>query len=48
MAGIPYHALDKYLPKLINAGYKVAIAEQVGDVVPGIVVRREIAQHITP
>lgn len=48
MAGIPYHALDKYLPKLINAWYKVAIAEQVGEVVPGSVVRREIAQHITP
>jgi len=28
MAGIPYHALDTYLVKLIDAGYKVAIAEQ--------------------
>jgi len=29
MAGIPYHAVEKYLPKLLEAGYKVAIAEQV-------------------
>lgn len=29
MAGIPYHALEKYLPKLIEAGHKVAIADQV-------------------
>src|SRR5690348_5643563 len=28
MAGIPYHALDTYLVKLIDAGFKVAIAEQ--------------------
>jgi DNA mismatch repair protein MutS len=31
LAGIPYHAKDKYLPILVNAGYKVAIAEQVSD-----------------
>src|SRR4030042_3647942 len=29
MAGIPYHALDNYLARLINRGYKVAICEQV-------------------
>jgi DNA mismatch repair protein MutS len=28
LAGIPYHALDSYLAKLINRGYKVAICEQ--------------------
>ncbi len=31
LAGIPHHALDKYLGKLIKAGYKVAVCEQVED-----------------
>jgi len=31
MCGIPYHAFDTYLPKLLQHGYKVAICEQVGD-----------------
>jgi DNA mismatch repair protein MutS len=31
LAGIPYHAKTKYLPQLVAAGYKVAIAEQVSD-----------------
>jgi len=31
LAGIPYHAKEKYLPALLAAGYKVAIAEQVSD-----------------
>ena len=29
MAGFPYHALDTYLPKLIRAGYRVAICDQI-------------------
>jgi len=48
MAWIPYHAVDKYLPKLIQAGYKVAIAEQVWEVVPWKVVERKVTQVITP
>jgi len=48
MAGIPHHALDKYLPKLIHAGCKVAIADQTGEVVPGKLVQRAITQVITP
>ena len=48
MAGIPYHAVEKYLPKLLEAGYKVAIAEQVWDVVPWKVVERKVTQVITP
>ena len=50
MCGFPYHALDTYLPKLVAAGLKVAIAEQVEDpklVTKGIV-RREITRIITP
>ena len=31
LAGFPYHSLDNYLPKLVQAGYRVAICEQVED-----------------
>ena len=49
LAGIPYHALDAYLPKLVKAGYKVAICEQVEDPkkAKGLV-KREIIRIITP
>ncbi len=48
LAGIPYHALDGYLSKLVQAGYKVAISEQVEDpkVAKGVV-RREIVRIVT-
>ena len=49
MAGIPYHALDNYLARLINRGYKVAICEQVtrpGDT-KGLV-QREVVRLVTP
>lgn len=48
MAGIPHHSIDKYIPKLIQHGYKVAIAEQTSDPIPGKIVQREISQIITP
>ena len=49
MAGIPYHALDNYLPRILEGGLKVAIAEQVEDpaTTKGIV-RREVTRIITP
>ena len=49
LAGIPYHALDAYLPKLVAAGYKVAICEQVEDPkkAKGLV-KRDIVRVITP
>jgi DNA mismatch repair protein MutS len=47
MAGIPFHALNQYLPKLIKAGIKVAIAEQTGEVIQGQLVKREITKIIT-
>jgi len=49
LAGIPYHALDSYLPKLVKKGYKVAIAEQVEDPkkAKGIV-KREVVRVVTP
>ena len=48
MAGIPYHSVEKYIPKLVAQGYKVAIAEQTSDPVPGRIVEREVTQIITP
>jgi DNA mismatch repair protein MutS len=47
MAGIPHHALERYLPRFIKAGYKVAIAEQVGEVFPGRVVDRKVSRIVT-
>jgi len=49
MAGIPYHALDNYLARLISRGHKVAICEQVTK--PGEtkgLVQREVVRLVTP
>lgn len=48
MAWIPHHSIDKYIPKLIHHGYKIAIAEQMTDPKPWKLVQREITQIITP
>jgi len=49
MAGIPHHALDSYLARLINKGYKVAICEQMGEPKPGRgIVEREVVRVVTP
>lgn len=48
MAGIPYHSADKYIQKLIHAGYKVALAEQVSEPKPGQIVQRQVTHVITP
>jgi len=49
LAGIPYHALDTYLPRLVQAGFKVAISEQVEDPRQAKgVVKREIVRIVTP
>ena len=49
MCGFPHHALDSYLPRLVAAGLKVAIAEQMEDpkLAKGIV-KRQITRIITP
>lgn len=49
MCGVPYHAAENYISKLIDKGYKVAICEQVEDpkASKGIV-RREIIRVVTP
>jgi DNA mismatch repair protein MutS len=49
LAGIPYHALDSYLSKLVKAGHKVAICDQVED--PKLskgLVKRELTRIVTP
>ena len=49
LAGFPHHALDTYLHKLVRAGYKVAICEQLEDpkLAKGIV-KRDVVEVITP
>ena len=54
MAGVPVHAAEQYLPKLIKAGHRVAVCEQVED--PAVakkrgaksIVRREVVRVVTP
>ncbi|MCX6232283.1 MAG: DNA mismatch repair protein MutS [Bacteroidetes bacterium] len=49
LAGFPYHSLDTYLPKLVKAGYRVAICEQLED--PKLtkkIVKRGITELVTP
>jgi DNA mismatch repair protein MutS len=49
MCGVPYHAVDGYISRLITKGYKVAICEQVED--PALakgLVRREVIRIVTP
>ena len=49
LAGIPYHAIDTYLPKLVNKGYKVAICEQLEDPRQAKgVVKRGVVRIVTP
>lgn len=49
LAGVPYHAAEGYIAKLVGKGYKVAVVEQVDDpkTTKGIL-RRELARIITP
>jgi len=49
LAGVPYHAVDGYLKKMIQAGYKVAVCEQVEDpkTAKGLV-KRDVVRIVTP
>lgn len=49
LAGFPHHQLDNYLPKLVRAGYRVAVCEQIEDPkhARGIV-RRDVIEVVTP
>ena len=50
MAGVPHHALQQYLPKLVRAGYKVAVCDQLEDpkLAKGKLVKRGITEILTP
>ena len=49
MAGVPHHAATEYIDKLVNLGYKVAIAEQMEDPKKAVgIVKRAVTQVITP
>ena len=49
LAGVPYHAVDGYLKKMLQAGYKVAVCEQVEDpkTAKGVV-KRDVVRVVTP
>ncbi|MBP5210960.1 MAG: DNA mismatch repair protein MutS, partial [Bacteroidales bacterium] len=49
LAGVPHHAIDSYLPKLVEAGYKVAVCDQLED--PKLtkkIVKRGVTELVTP
>ncbi|MCU0787105.1 MAG: DNA mismatch repair protein MutS [Verrucomicrobia bacterium] len=48
MCGIPHHAADGYMGKLLRAGRKVAICDQVEEAQPGKLVQREVTQILSP
>jgi DNA mismatch repair protein MutS len=48
MAGVPYHAVDAYLAKLVQAGYKVAICEQLSPPNKKGLVERDVVRVVTP
>jgi DNA mismatch repair protein MutS len=49
LAGFPHHAVDTYLPKLVKAGYRVAICEQLEDPkLAKTIVKRGVTELITP
>jgi DNA mismatch repair protein MutS len=48
MCGIPFHAANAYIGRLLKAGRKVAICDQVEDARPGQLVKREVTQILSP
>ena len=49
LAGVPYHAIDTYLPRLVRAGQRVAICEQLEDPKTAkTIVKRGITELVTP
>lgn len=48
LCGVPVHALDHYLAKLVRAGYKVALCDQLEEAKPGKIVQRGVTQVLTP
>ena len=48
MCGIPYHAAQSYIARILKAGRKVAICDQMEDAKPGQLVKREVTQILSP
>jgi DNA mismatch repair protein MutS len=48
MAGVPFHAVDTYLAKLVKAGYKVAICEQLSPPSKKGIIERDVIRIVTP
>ena len=48
LCGVPVHALDHYLAKLVRGGFRVAVCDQLEEARPGTVVKRGITQILTP
>lgn len=48
MAGVPFHAVDGYISKLVRAGYSVAMCEQLSDPMEPGLVKRDVVRVITP
>ncbi len=48
MCGVPYHAVDSYIAKIIEKGYKVAICDQLSEPIKGKIVDRDVTRVITP
>src|ERR1051326_8578966 len=48
MCGIPFHAANNYISRLLKVGRKVAICDQVEEARPGQLVKREVTQILSP
>ncbi len=48
MAGVPHHAVEGYIARLVEKGYRVAIAEQIGETTNKGLVHREVQRVVTP
>src|SRR5438105_15345102 len=48
MCGIPFHAFHSYIGRLLRAGRKVAVCEQLEEAKPGQLVKREVTQILSP
>src|SRR5438045_541968 len=48
MCGIPFHAANNYISRILKAGRKVAICEQLEEARPGQLVKREVTQILSP
>ena len=48
MCGLPFHAANNYISRILRAGRKVAICEQMEDARPGQLVKREVTQILSP